>query len=200
MPIRPPIPGETPIDDISGLKIKGVRTRKELNLVEAENIRKAVVMYLAKKPSRRSAPFDFSWSLKLHKVMFGDVWQWAGKTRTSDKNMGAPWEQVPALLYALLDDLAYWDKQATMDILEQAVLLHHRAVAIHPFENGNGRWARLLSNIWLKRQGRPVTEWPEVAVGQSSPVRDEYLNALRQADHGNYGPLLELHRRFTPGG
>jgi hypothetical protein len=33
------IPGETPIDT-SGLKIRGVRTRDELDTVEAENIRK----------------------------------------------------------------------------------------------------------------------------------------------------------------
>ena len=36
------------------------------------------------------------------------------------------------------------------DVLEQAVLIHHRAVQIHPFRNGNGRWSRMLSNIWLR--------------------------------------------------
>ena len=42
---------------MSGLKAKGIGTRAELNRAEAENIRKAVVRYLAAKPSRRSAPF-----------------------------------------------------------------------------------------------------------------------------------------------
>lgn len=68
------LPGETPID-VSGLKRKGIRTRAELNQAEAENIRKAVVKYLAAKPSRRSAPFTLSWSRRLHKQMFGDVWK-----------------------------------------------------------------------------------------------------------------------------
>ena len=72
------LPGETPIDDISGLKVKGVTTRSELNKIEAENIRKAVVKYLAAKPSRRTAPFDLPWVLQLHREMFGDVWAWAG--------------------------------------------------------------------------------------------------------------------------
>ena len=44
-----------------------------------------------------------------------------------------------------------------IDLSEQAVLLHHRAVQIHPFENGNGRWSRLLANIWLKKHAHPIT-------------------------------------------
>ena len=38
--------------------------------------------------------------------------------------------------------LRFWETNATFDLLEQAMLLHHRAVQIHPFENGNGRWSR----------------------------------------------------------
>ena len=41
-----PIEGETPIDP-SGLKIQGIRTRRELLPYEAEHIRKVVVKYLA---------------------------------------------------------------------------------------------------------------------------------------------------------
>jgi len=40
MAVWKPIPGETPIDDISGLKPKGVTTRAQFNDVEARNIRK----------------------------------------------------------------------------------------------------------------------------------------------------------------
>jgi fido (protein-threonine AMPylation protein) len=83
MPAWQPIPGETPIDP-SGLKIPGVTTRRELSIVEAENIRKAVVKYLAARPSERAAPFDFHWCLRLHQEMFGDVWEWAGVPRSRD--------------------------------------------------------------------------------------------------------------------
>src|SRR5258708_9438159 len=145
-----PIPGETPIDDISGLKIRGITTRNELNYFEGANIRKAIKKYLDSRPSRRSARFDLSWSLRLHKQMFGDVWKWAGRPRTTDKSIGIHWEHVQTSLYDLLENLAYWDEHQTIDILEQAVLLHHKAVYIHPFENGNGRWSRLIANIWLK--------------------------------------------------
>ena len=190
------VPGETPID-VSGLKRKGIHTRAELNRAEAENIRKAVVKYLAAKPSRRAAPFTLSWSKRLHKQMFGDIWKWAGEFRQENLNLGCEWHQVPMQLQALLDDLAFWEAQRDT-LLEQAVRLHHRAVSIHPFSNGNGRWARMLANIWLKRHGHAITEWPEATIGSRSVVRDEYLAAIRAADSGDEGPLLELHDRFTP--
>ena len=123
MPPWEPIPGETPIDDISGLKVPGIATRKELNRLEAENIKKAVLKYLAKRPSRRSAPFDLSWSQKLHHEMFGKVWKWAGEIRRSDKTIGVPWSQAAPMLPALLGDLVAWDENK-IDLSEQAVLLH----------------------------------------------------------------------------
>jgi Fic family protein len=82
-------------------------------------------------------------------------------------------------------------------ILEQAVLIHHRAVQIHPFRNGNGRWSRMLSNIWLRIHGSPIVEWP-ADIGGESPIRSEYLACLRAADDRNLKPLLELHARHQP--
>ena len=191
------LPGETPID-VSGLKRKGIGTRAELNRAEAENVRKAVVRYLAAKPSRRSAPFTLFWVKRLHKQMFGDVWTWAGEFRRENLNLGCDWHQVPLRLQALLDDLVFWETQGE-DYLIQAVRLHHRAVQIHPFLNGNGRWARMLANIWLKRHGHAITEWPEETIGTQSVARDDYLAAIRAADEGDEEPLNELHQRFTSG-
>ena len=75
-----PIPGETPIDP-SGLRDRSITTRVELNRAEALNITKAYVKYLAAVPSKRMAPFDYAWLLRLHKEMFCDVWKWAGQPR-----------------------------------------------------------------------------------------------------------------------
>jgi Fic-DOC domain mobile mystery protein B len=190
-----PIPGETPID-ISGLKISGVNNRQELSVVEAENVRKAIVKYFGGSLTRRIAKFDLTWMLKLHREMFGDVWKWAGEARTTDLNLGVPWHQVPAQLHDLCANLAYWETHWS-DIVEQAAHLHHRAVQIHPFLNGNGRWSRLLANIWLKLHKLPSTEWPEDVIGATSAIRDDYLAAIRAADTGDFAPLIEMHRRFA---
>ncbi len=196
MPVWNPVSGETPIDDISGLKPRGVTTRAQLNDVEARNIRKAVMKYLVIKPTRRQAPFTLDWCYKLHRQMFGDVWRWAGQKRATELNLGVPVHQIDLGLKALMDDLAYWRKAREMDIIEQATRLHHRAVVLHPFLSGNGRWSRLLANIFLKQAAGKITLWPEETVGSSSVIRDEYLAAVRGADKGNYEPLVALHRRY----
>ncbi len=193
---RDPIPGETEID-LSHLKVKGVRNRVQLNALEAENIRKVVLKYLGKRPSRRTAPFNESWMLRLHKQMFSDVWKWAGRIRTEDLNFGIPWQRIRESLHALDGDLAFWEQDG-MNILERAVRLHHRAVWIHPFPNGNGRWARMLANILLKLNDCSVTEWPDPEMGKASLIRTEYLEAIKAADDGDCGPLMAVHQCFTP--
>jgi Fic family protein len=81
---------------------------------------------------------------------------------------------------------------------EQAATLHYRGVLIHPFENGNGRWARLLANIWLKQHDQPVTLWPEEGItGGTSPIRTEYIQALKLADQCNMRSLIDLHMRYA---
>ncbi len=190
------ISGETPIDR-SGLKKKNsVTNRQELAAVEARNIADAFLKYLACRPSPRSAPFDYAWFLRLHVEMFGDVWAWAGVVRNHDLNIGVAHFQIVGQLAALVDDLASWSGFGHSLEL-QAVWLHHKAVWIHPFENGNGRWARLLANIWLKRHGERIVAWPVDSIDAKSAIRSEYIAALKAADGGNHAGLLALHRRFT---
>jgi Fic-DOC domain mobile mystery protein B len=192
--------GETPID-ISELtakaKARGVRTRAELNDLEAEGVFETTAKYLSgsAKLSERLAPFTFAWCLKLHGEMFRDVWMWAGRIRKRNLNLGCNHAMIVDELQRLLDDLAAWPGYG-MSALEQSVRLHHRAVQIHPFENGNGRWARLLGNIWLRRHDEPIVVWPDKLVDNVSPVRAEYIAAVKLADDGDYGPLLEMHARY----
>lgn len=193
------IPGETPIDP-SGLRPsvrKAVHNRAQLNVVEAENIRLATVRYLAGVLSRRGAPFTVDWTLKVHKEMFGKVWLWAGRIRGIELNLGSPAWRVRTDLHDLMADLHCWEG-SDMPLVEQAATLHYRAVHIHPFENGNGRWARMLANIWLKQHGGAITMWPEQGITDcTSPVRDEYIEALQQADQVDMNPLIELHKRYA---
>lgn len=189
------LPGATPIDP-SGLLVAGVRSRLDLAIAEARNIRSAVVKYLAAKPSRRSAPFDVPWLLTLHREMFGEVWEWAGQVRSRELNLGIAPHLIRDRLGALVGDLHSWSEFGHETGL-QAVWLHHRAVSIHPFLNGNGRWSRLLANIWLRRHDAPLTMWPEDSIGGESPVREEYLAAIRSADEGDDSALMALHARFA---
>jgi hypothetical protein len=77
--------------------------------------------------------------------MLGDVWRWAGKFRTSERNLGIAFYEIPTALHELLDDTKAWIEYKSYPPDEIAVRFHHRLVQIHPFPNGNGRHARLLA-------------------------------------------------------
>jgi Fic-DOC domain mobile mystery protein B len=188
--------GETPITDFSCLKPKGLTLWKEVSDLEAENIRKPLLKYLAAKPSVSLAPFDFTWVLRLHEEMFCDVWTWAGRIRKENLNIGVDFTKVETCLFELIKDLKYWE-QSGVEIHEQAVMFHHKAVLIHPFSGGNGRWARMLENVWLTQHDTVHTNWPEETIEAESPIRGEYIAALKKADDGDYTPLMELHARHN---
>lgn len=196
MSVLEPIEGETPID-ISDLRVKGIATRAQLNPLEFANVTKAISKHLARRPTQRSAPFDVPWARRVHRDMLGDVWKWAGRFRQLETNIGVPWPRIEVELTQALEDLRHQEQNG--DFFDQAVRLHHRAVSIHPFPNGNGRWSRLLANIWLRLHDEPAVLWP-VTIGEISPVRAEYLAAIKAADAGNLEPLTELHRRFSTRG
>lgn len=64
-------------------------------------------------------------------------------------------------------------------------ILHHWLVWIHPFSDGNGRITRLFTNFFLLQKG-----YPEIVVKISD--RDNYYNALIDADKGNITKLVDL--------
>ena len=129
--------------------------------------------------------------------MFGKIWTWAGNRRQIDlEGVGSRTYNIEVELNELLQDMAVWPARS-MPLIEQATQLHHRAVKIHPFENGTGRWARLISNIWLKQHDSNIVSWPDKdLVGCSSEIREEYIACLKKADAGDLDPLISLHQRY----
>jgi len=191
-----PIDDATPLDDISGLKLpKGkVYTLKEIYVAEANNIALATLKYLSAPPSKKIAPFTYEWLQELHFEMFGNVWEWAGKFRRIELSIGIKAYQVPSALKELADDIEFWDKHKTFDIYETVVRIHHKAVQIHPFQNGNGRWSRMLANIYLRQHGSMPVKWQEDLLAKENPKRDEYIKALKAADGGDYTTLIKIHK------
>ena len=86
----------------------------------------------------------------------------------------------------LLDGLLAWlpsDEAQALDSIERAAFLHHEFTRIHPFRDGNGRTARALMTLLLRRDGFEY----EVLVLQKvfDEDRAAYIEVLRQADAGD---------------
>ncbi|MHC3995661.1 mobile mystery protein B [Thiomicrolovo sp. ZZH C-3] len=180
-------PGETPLDDISGL-IPDIHTRKELDEHEAANLAKAEVDYFLDPDALNEATIDEPFFRKVHAAMLCDVWTWAGTYRTTATSIGVEANQIRQRLYHLLSDLAFWTEH--WNYRETATRLHYTLVKIHPFPNGNGRWSRLMTDIWLKKNGKSALKWGSGAdLVNAGEERTAYIDALKAADNGDYTPL-----------
>jgi Fic-DOC domain mobile mystery protein B len=188
--------GATPIDDYSGLIPRWVQTLSDLNRVEAENIFSAQKKFLHKKISNPQSWFNIEYLKSIHKAMLGNVWTWAGQFRKSHTSIGIDPYLIPSRLGELCLDVHVWTQQKTdLTITEQAARIHHRLVFIHPFENGNGRFSRLISDRYLLTHGPSYPHWPPLQ--DNSRIRNAYIKSLQEADQGNYAPLIELMHRFS---
>ncbi|HBE92000.1 MAG TPA: mobile mystery protein B [Gammaproteobacteria bacterium] len=167
-----------------------IALRSELNDAEQSNILDAEQWAF----SRKRDVLDQRFLTVLHKRMFGRVWLWAGKFRHSERNIGVPAHRISHDLQLLLDDCQFWIGNKTYEPDEIAVRFHHRLVQIHPFPNGNGRHARLITDLLLASLGQPRFSWGQVNLADASETRKAYVSALRAADKYDYGPLLEFVR------
>lgn len=93
-----------------------------------------------------------------------------------------------------MSDLVTWLRQEltspSLPIAACIAKLHHDFIVIHPFEDGNGRVARLLVNYVLMRSGY-------LPLIVRTDEKEAYLTALRLADAGELSALMTyLQRRL----
>lgn len=94
-------------------------------------------------------------------------------------------EETPAKMMDLID----WYRKKTETNEIHAILLasefHYKFIRIHPFDDGNGRTARILMNFILMKYG-----YPPVVI--KTEEKAEYIRALQQADAGILEPFVEF--------
>ena len=186
-------PGATPLDpdEMEGLKFQHVTTRGQLDHLEQANIEEGL-LWLSKR--KNTDILTDAYVRRLHEKLFGEVWQWAGKYRLTEKNIGIDPVHIGVELRNLLDDVRYWTENGTYDPLEAAARFHHRLVQIHVFPNGNGRHARIMADELLQKiyKEEPIDWLKGEDLQNAGARRHSYLEALRAADTGNYDPLMEF--------
>lgn len=186
-------PGASPVDpnEIDGLLPSYIRTQEELNEWEQANIGRALA-WVAR--ARRRDALSEAFVRELHRRMFDDTWRWAGSFRSTERNIGVAPEQIAPRLRDLLEDARYWLMHRTYPIDEAAARFHHRLVSIHCFANGNGRHARLMTDLLLVSRGQQPFTWGRADLVRTGDARERYLAALRAADRHDYVQLLAFVR------
>lgn len=96
-------------------------------------------------------------------------------TVTGERFEYASPEETPALMTDLVEWYNIEEQKGELSPIELAAVFHYRYIRIHPFEDGNGRIARLLVNYILTRH-----HYPMIVV--KSKDKDRYLTALNRCD------------------
>lgn len=194
------IPDETAGEDISDLLLRHLTTRESRNTVELETIGRAYDKHVfrGRKKKAENKWLTEEYIRQVHRDVFGGIWDWAGKYRHMDLNIGITWSQIPEQINVLCEDFTFWNAaQSSMPILEVAARLQNRLTRIHPFKNGNGRHARLITDIFLRSRNHPLPKWPQIQlIEQGDAVRKIYIAAMKQADMGNFDQLITFIEKY----
>ena len=177
-------------------KVVGEAEMKDFEEMKASNVG---LLMMKEQSSMKNTPLTQTFIRQLHQTLLredytvyrtlpdGTVTSYvihAGRYKTRPNSVitryGDRFEYAsPEETTALMTDLVNWYNDAETSgkysVVELAALFHYRYIRIHPFEDGNGRIARLMVNYILARHG-----WPMIVV--RSRKKQEYLEALHKTD------------------
>lgn len=164
--------------------------RDEATLADAEAEFAAVAL---EHIEIEAPPFDFDYLRRLHRQLFGDVYEWAGSIRSVDISKGTTRfctsrrivpeaDKVMQALDGL--DLSHASRRET---ISHVAACFGELNLIHPFREGNGRTLRLFFEHFLVFHGHAV-DWSKVE-------RDDWIAACIAAVECDYAPLEEIFDR-----
>lgn len=167
--------------------------KDQLNELEAKGVLRAEEFILD-----LDYPIDVSTSLllEIHRVAFGEIYEWAGTWRKKDLQVGAhtppKFYDIPRLMGEFIYELNRYFLPAKNE--EELVRLlswaHHKLVYIHPFINGNGRSSRLLTDLLAYMHGYQSVELYQ----RDGEGRKKYLQAVKLADTHDFSELEQMIR------
>ena len=165
-----------------GLTIGGKSLREHL---EASNNAKA--FDLIEDLAKNKCSIDNVTIQKIHEIVTLGILGEAGKYRTKNVRITGAVKTPPdwSKIVRLMDELIEKITKNHEHPVETASFLHHKFVEIHPFIDGNGRVARLLTNLYLM-----ASDYPPVVLKKED--RMKYYSSLRSADMGNLSPFANF--------
>jgi len=183
------------VDSGSVLENKlGIKDQKKLQEIEQDIVTKKTATLL----NKAETVFDFNFLLYIHKTIFEDIYDFAGKVRTVDI---AKHEASTPFAYAkfinaeakrIFDELKskeYLTNLTTQLFIQEIANISAELNALHPFRDGNGRTIRLFLILLADSAG--------YLIDYSRTSSKEIINADKLAFEGNPRPLLALYKKIT---
>lgn len=188
MPLTPGY-GETPLphDELDALLAEVVEildkpiTRADVYALE-QGLQDQVVEAFMPAALDGSLPLDELLSdyfiRDLHTQLFGPIWQWGGRPRQLELNIGVAPELIAVELRNTLDSIAWrWEHTDDWTPCQLGIAVHAETVRIHPFVDGNGRTTRLLADLVFAAAQDPTEQQYDWDVD-----KQRYIGLLRAFD------------------
>ncbi len=135
---------------------------------------------------------------QIHKIWLGSIYPWAGKYREVNISKGGfsftAAQQVPVLIEDfeknVLQKFTPCRFQSVEEIIAALAIVHTALILIHPFREGNGRLARILSILMCWQAQLPTLDFGGI-VGRR---KKEYFAAVQAGMAKNYKPMEEIFK------
>lgn len=172
----------------------GIKSPKEMDDVETRALEKAMVELVGKYDEKHR--FTATDIREIHRLWLGEIYEWAGEYRQVNVSKGefpfAAAVRVPDLMagfernvLARYTPCNFKDHTAVARALAET---HVELVLIHPFREGNGRAARILSILMALQSGLPPLNFSSIA----EEKKQEYFAAVQAGLDNNYAPMERL--------
>lgn len=154
--------------------------QSDLNAVEATLVTAKAIQW---EEDPLCTSFDFEHYRAVHRHLFGDLYEWAGQTRTINISKKGtqfcPAAEIPQISRAIFTRLArenYFRGLPKEAFVAELVDFYERTNELHPFREGNGRTQR----VFLAQLARQAGYWLDF----SSVEPDDLMIATIQAAQG----------------
>jgi cell filamentation protein len=134
--------------------------------------------------------------IAMHQQWLKEIYNWAGRYRQVNMSKGgfpfAAAHLIPRLMQefdrVILAKYTPCIFNSEDEILTALAIVHVEFVLIHPFREGNGRLARLISQLMALQAQLPLLDFSSIA----GEKKEDYFSAIRQGLNRNYGPMKAI--------
>jgi cell filamentation protein len=172
----------------------GIKSKREMDQVEGLEQRRTLdeLIRIYEKDHR----FTSADVRKIHQLWLGKVYAWAGSYRHVDIGKGGFWfanaRQIPKLMDDLergpLSEFTPCTFESKDQVVHTLAVVHVELVLIHPFREGNGRLARMLSILMGLQAGLPSLDFGNI----KGKKKKEYFSAIQAGMDRNYKPMARI--------
>lgn len=176
----------------------GIRSVRKMNQAESDALLVTTNQFIDETTD--SQRFTASGICDIHKRWLGKIYPWAGNYRNVNIAKGdfafaaanqvlrlmREFEQGPLRIYT---PLRSDDAEAQAQAL---AVVHAELILIHPFREGNGRCARVLTMLMALQAGLPPLDFSAV----EGKEKRRYIAAIHAAMGREYEPMQKIFRRI----